>query len=159
MKKKDSSSKRIKPLDDNLNEFFGPSQSQHSQETTDVTPVDTLKKSEKAKSKNDPDGSSHRRVDKSPQDSGGEDPSEPSSKSKQSAQQTMKPESEESSPSSHSSDDSESSDEKVPLKGKMKELPPTPPLKKRDRSRSPPHSRSRCSKSQSRSHSPKQKHD
>ena len=58
-KKKNSSSKRIDPLDDNLNEYFGLSQSQNSQETADVTPVDTTKKSEEAKSKNDPDGSSH----------------------------------------------------------------------------------------------------
>ena len=76
-KKKEDSSKRIKPLDDNLDEYFGLSQSQNSQETADVTPVDTPKKSEEAKSKNDPDGSSHRRVDKSPK---------PSSKLKQPAQ-------------------------------------------------------------------------
>ena len=48
-KKKDSSSKRIEPLDDNLDEYFGLSQSQNSQETVDVTPVDTPKKSEEAK--------------------------------------------------------------------------------------------------------------
>ena len=48
-KKKDSSSKRIEPLDDNLDEYFGLSQSQNSQETADVTPIDTPKKSEEAK--------------------------------------------------------------------------------------------------------------
>ena len=65
---------------------FGLSQSQNSQETADVTPVDTPKKSEEAKSKNDPDGFSHRRVDKSPQGSVGEGPPKPSSKSKQPVQ-------------------------------------------------------------------------
>ena len=73
-KKKDSSSKRIKP-DDNLDEYFGLSQGQNSQETVDVTPMETPKKSEEAKLKNDPDSSSHRRGDRSP-----------SLKSKQSAQ-------------------------------------------------------------------------
>ena len=150
---------RVKHLDDNLSEYFGLSQSQNSQETADVTPVNTPKKSEEAKSKNDPDGSSCRRVDKSPnpssklkqpaqdsadsshskvhklpQGSAGEGLSEPSSKSKQSAQQTMKPESEDSSSSSSLSSGSDSSDEEVPSKGKMKELPPPPPLKKRDKS-------------------------
>ena len=81
-KKKGSSSKRIEPPDDNLDEYFGLSQSQNSQETADVTPVDTPKKSEEAKLKNDPDGSSRRRVDKSPRGSAGEDLSKPSSKSK-----------------------------------------------------------------------------
>ena len=57
-KKKKDSSKRIKPPDDNLNEYFGLSQSQNSQETDDGTPVNTPEKSEEAKSKNDPDGSS-----------------------------------------------------------------------------------------------------
>ena len=61
-KKKKEPSKRTEPLDDNLYDYFGPSQSQNSQETTDITPVNTPKKSEEAKSKNDPDGSSHRRV-------------------------------------------------------------------------------------------------
>ena len=84
--KKDSSSKRIEPRNDNLNEFFGLSQSQNSQETADVTPIDTQKKSEEAKSKNDPDGSSCRRVDKSPRGSAGEGPPKPSSKSKQPVQ-------------------------------------------------------------------------
>ena len=113
---KDSSSKRFEPLNDNLNEYFGQGQSQNSQETADVTPVDTPKKSEEAKSKNDPDGSCCRRVEKSPkpsskskqpaqdsadsscikvhkssQGSAGEGLSKPSSKSEQSAQQTMKP--------------------------------------------------------------------
>ena len=73
----EENSKRIEPLDDNLDEYFGLSQSQNSQETADVTPVYTPKKSEEAKLKNDPDGSSHRRVDKSPK---------PSSKLKQPAQ-------------------------------------------------------------------------
>ena len=190
-KKKDSSSKKIKPPHDNLNEYFGLSQSQNSQKSADVTPIDTPKKSEEAKSKNDPDGSSRRRVDKLPGGSAGENPPKPSpklkqavqdsadsscrnihklpwgsagegssglsSKSKQSAQQTMKPESEDSSSSSSSSSsDSESLDEeKVPLKGKMKELPPPPPLKKRDRSQSPPHSWGKRSKSWSTSHTPK----
>ena len=40
--------------------------------------------------------------------------------------------------------------EKVPPKENMKELPPPPP-KKKHRSQSPPHSRGKCSKSQSRS--------
>ena len=69
--------------DDNLDEYFGLSQSQNSQETADVTPVDTPKKSEQAKSKNDPDGSSHRSVDRSPRGSAGEGPPKPSSKLKQ----------------------------------------------------------------------------
>ena len=64
-KKKDSS-KMIEPLNDNLNEYFGLSQSQNSRETADVTPIDTPKKSEEAKLKNDPDGCSHSRVHKSP---------------------------------------------------------------------------------------------
>ena len=83
-KKKDSSSKKIKPPDDNLDEYFG--QHQNSQETADVTSIDTPKKSEEAKSKNDPDGSSHRRVDKSPPGSAGEGPPKLSSKSKQPVQ-------------------------------------------------------------------------
>ena len=57
--------RRIKPPNGKLNEYFGLSQSQNSQETADVTLIDTPKKSEEAKLKNDPDGSSHRRVDKS----------------------------------------------------------------------------------------------
>ena len=106
----EDSSKRVEPLDDNLNEYFGLSQSKDSWETADVTPIHTPKKSEEAKSNNDPDGSSHPRVDKSPkpsskpeqpaqepavlhcrkahkssQGSAGEGSSEPSSKSKQSA--------------------------------------------------------------------------
>ena len=85
-KKKDSSSKRIEPPDDNLDEYFGLSQNQNSQETADVTPIDTPKKSEEAKLKNDPDGSSHRRVDKSLQGSTGEGPPKPSSKFKQPVQ-------------------------------------------------------------------------
>ena len=60
-------SKRVEPLDDNLNDYFGPSQSQDSQHTANVTPVDTPKKSEEAKSKNDPDGASRQRVDKPPE--------------------------------------------------------------------------------------------
>ena len=35
-KKKEDSSKRIEPLDDNLDEYFGPSQSQNSQETANL---------------------------------------------------------------------------------------------------------------------------
>ena len=59
---------RIKPPDDNLDEYFGSSQAQNSQETADVTPTETPKKSEEAKSKNDPDGSSHGRgIDHPPQ--------------------------------------------------------------------------------------------
>ena len=125
----------------------------------DIMPVNTPKKSEEAKSKNDSDGSRCQRVDKSPepslelkqpaqdsevsslrkthkssQGSAEEGPSEPSSKLKQPMQQTMKPESEDSSSSSSSSSSSESSDEEVPSKEKMKELPPPPPFKKRDRS-------------------------
>ena len=84
-KKKDSSSKMIKPPDDNLDEYFGLNQGQNSQETADVTPTKTPKKSEEAKSKNDPDCSSHRRVDRSPLGSAGKGPPGPSSKSKQSA--------------------------------------------------------------------------
>ena len=63
LKKKPS--KRVEPLNDNL---YGPSQSQNSQETADVMSAgDTPKKSMEAKSKNDPDGSNHQRVDKSPE--------------------------------------------------------------------------------------------
>ena len=54
-KKKDSSSKRIEPSDDNLNEYFGLSQGQNRQETVDVTPTETPKKSEEVNAKNDPD--------------------------------------------------------------------------------------------------------
>ena len=61
-------------------------QSQNSQKTADVAPIDTPKKSEEAKLKNDPDGSSCRRVDKSPQGSAGEGPPKPSSKLKQPVQ-------------------------------------------------------------------------
>ena len=57
--------KRTEPLNDNLNDYFSPSQIQNSQVTADVMPVDTPKKSEEAKSKNDQDGSSFQRVDKS----------------------------------------------------------------------------------------------
>ena len=42
------SSKRIKHPDGNLNEYFGLSQSQNSQETGNVTPVENPKKSEEA---------------------------------------------------------------------------------------------------------------
>ena len=82
-KNKDSSLKRIEAPDDNLDEYFGSNEGQNSQETADVTPK-TPKKSEEVKSKNDPDGSSHRRVDRSPQGSAGEGPLGSSSKSKQS---------------------------------------------------------------------------
>ena len=58
LKKKKDSSKRIKPVNDNLDEYFGPIQSQDSQKTADVTSINNPKKSEEAKSKNDPDGSS-----------------------------------------------------------------------------------------------------
>ena len=84
-KSKDSSSKRVKLPDDNLDEYFGSNQDQNSQETADVTPTKTPKKSEEAKSKNDPDDSSHRRVDRSPQDSGCEGPPGSFSKLKQPA--------------------------------------------------------------------------
>ena len=131
--------KRIKPPDDDLNEYFSSSQGQNSQEAADVTPTETPKKSEEAKLKNDPDGSSHRRVDRSPQGSADEGSPGPSSKLKQSAQQVMKPESEDSSLLSSSSSYSESSDEEVSSNGKVKELPPPPPLKKKHRSQSPPH--------------------
>ena len=63
MKKKEPS-KRIELLDDNLSDYFGPGQSQDSQETAGATPVDTPDKSCEARSKNNPDGSSCRRVDK-----------------------------------------------------------------------------------------------
>ena len=66
-KKKKKPSKRVEPFDDNLDDYFGPSQSQDSHRTTDIMPVDTPKKSEEDKSKNDPDGSSHQRVDKPPE--------------------------------------------------------------------------------------------
>ena len=58
--------KKIEPPDDNLDEVFSLSQDKNSQGTVDVTPTETPKKSEGAKSKNDPKGSSHRRVHKSP---------------------------------------------------------------------------------------------
>ena len=50
-KKKDLSLKRIEPPDENLDEYFGLSQGQNSQETADVTPTETPKKSEEVKSK------------------------------------------------------------------------------------------------------------
>ena len=62
-KKKKKLPKRTEPLDDNLDDYFSPSQSQNSQETADVMLVNTPKKSGEAKSKNDPDGSSCQRVD------------------------------------------------------------------------------------------------
>ena len=43
-KDKDSSSKKITPPDDNLDEYFGSGQGQNSQETADVTPTETPKK-------------------------------------------------------------------------------------------------------------------
>ena len=132
-------------------------------------PVNTPKKSEEAKSKNDPNGSSHQRVDKPPEppleqkqpapdsevsslrkthkSSQGSAKEEPSELPSQLMQQTMKPESEDSSSSSSSSSSSESSDEEVPLKEKMKELPPPPPLKRRDKFQSPLHSRGKNLKS------------
>ena len=61
--KKKKPSKRREPLDYNLDDYFGPSQSQDSQQMTNVTPVNTPKKSEKAKLKNDSYGSSCRRVE------------------------------------------------------------------------------------------------
>ena len=57
--KKKKPSKRAEPLYDNLDDYFGPSQSQNSREMADVMPVDTPKKLEEAKSKNDLNGSSH----------------------------------------------------------------------------------------------------
>ena len=75
--KEDSSLKRIKSSDDNLDEYFGLNEGQISPETADVTPTKTPKKSEEVKLKNDPDGSSHRRVDRSPQGSAGEGPPGP----------------------------------------------------------------------------------
>ena len=120
--------------DDNLDEYFSLSQDQNSQGTADVTPTETPKKLEGAKSKIYPKGSSNRRVHNSPRGSADEGSPEPFSKSKQSAQQVMKPESEDSSSSSSLSSDIESSDEeKVLSKEKMKELPP-PPSKKKHRS-------------------------
>ena len=121
----------VESPDDNLDKYFSLSQDKNSQGTADVTPTETPKKSQGAKSNNDPEGSSHRRVHKSPQGSAGEDSPEPSSKSKESAQQATKPESEDSSSSSSLSSGSESSEEeKVPSKEKMKELPPPSPKKK-----------------------------
>ena len=64
-KKEEEPSNRIEPLHDNLDEYFGPSQSQNSQETVNVVPVDTPKKSEEAKSKEDPDNSNHQSIDES----------------------------------------------------------------------------------------------
>ena len=84
-KDKDSSLKKIEPPDDNLDEYFGSSQGQNNQGTTDVTPTETPKKSEEAKLKNDPKSSSCRRVHRSPQGSAHEGSPGPSSKSKQSA--------------------------------------------------------------------------
>ena len=130
-------------------------------------PVNAQKKSEEAKSKNDLDGSSRQRVDKSSepplepklqdsevsnlrktskssQGSAEEGPPEPPPTSEQPAQGPMKPNSEDSCSLSSSSSGSESSDEEVPSKGKRKELPPPTPVKKRDRS-------------QSRSHTPRRK--
>ena len=46
--------KKIEPPDDNLDEYFASSQDKNSQGTADVTPTETPKKSEGAKSKNDP---------------------------------------------------------------------------------------------------------
>ena len=48
------------------------SQGQNNQEIVDATCTETSKKSEEVKSKNDPDDSSQRRVDRSPQVSAGE---------------------------------------------------------------------------------------
>ena len=97
------------------------------------------------------------KTSKSSQGSAREGPSEPPPTSKQHTQQPMKPETEDSSSSSSSSSGNESSDEEVLSKGKRKELPPPPPVKKRDRSRSPHHSRGIKLKYQSRLHTPKQK--
>ena len=169
-KKKKELPKRTEPLDDNLTDYFGPSQSQNSQEMADIMPVDTPKKSEEVKSKNDPDGSSCQRVDKSSepllelnsqdsevpslrktskssQGSVGEGPSEPLPTLEQSMQQPTKPETEDSSSLSSSSSGNESSDEEVPSKWKRKELPPPLSVKKRDRSQSPHHSRCKKLKS------------
>ena len=44
-----SKKKRIKPPNDNLDEYFGLSQGQNSQETADVTPMETPKKLEETK--------------------------------------------------------------------------------------------------------------
>ena len=77
--------KEIKPPDDNLDEYFGSGQGQNSQQTTDVTPTETPKKSEGAKSKNDPEGSRCRRVNRLPKGSAYEGSPGPSSKLKQSA--------------------------------------------------------------------------
>ena len=133
-KQKGTSSKKVDLPDNNLDEYFSSSQDKGSQETADVTPSKTPKKSEGAKSKDVPKSSSHGRVHKSPQGSAGEGSPEPSSKSKQ---QVMKPESEDSSSSSSSSRDSGSSDEeKVCMKEEMKELPPPPPRKHRKHSKS-----------------------
>ena len=47
-KKKKKPSKRVEPLNDNLNDYFSPSQSQNSQEMADIMPVNTPKKSKEA---------------------------------------------------------------------------------------------------------------
>ena len=65
--KKKKPSKSIEPLNDNLNDYFGPSQSHNSQKTADIMPVNTPKKSEEAKLKNNLNGSSCRRVDEPPE--------------------------------------------------------------------------------------------
>ena len=57
-KKKKELPKRTEPLDDNLDDYFGPSQSQNSQEMANIIPVDTPQKSGEAKLKNYLDGSS-----------------------------------------------------------------------------------------------------
>ena len=84
--RKNLPSKRIEPPDDNLDEYFGLSQGQNSQGTADITPTETPKKSEEAKLKNNPDGSSCRRVNRSPQGSAGEGSSGLSTNLKQPAQ-------------------------------------------------------------------------
>ena len=124
--------KRIEILDDNLNDYFGPGQSQDSQETADTTPFDTPEKSCEARSKNDPDGSNCQRVDKAAelpleleqpaqnprvsslqkthklvQDSPEGRSSNPSSESKQTAWLKMKPKPDDSSLLSSSSNHSE----------------------------------------------------
>ena len=65
-KEKDSSSKKVEPPDDNLDEYFGLSQDKNSQGTADVTPTETPKKSEGTKLKDDPKDSSHGDVHESP---------------------------------------------------------------------------------------------
>ena len=54
----------MESLENNLDDYFSLDQSHNSEGMVDVMPVDTPAKSEEARSKNNPNGSSHQRVDK-----------------------------------------------------------------------------------------------